>query len=161
MVVVWARMPHRQNSALLGRWPSAKSTNSFTCYSMAWTRCITHRANMPGQTRLCVRHWINCVKAPDKICMRPPQLSTGAQWCMKCACSNQRKKLRSCAVPERSPRWRIPGRWKNAVRECLNTSWKVRFTTNLPAMARVTHPITRLSAAVKTAVSCITLKMKV
>jgi Xaa-Pro aminopeptidase len=36
-----------------------------------------------------------------------------------------------------------------------------RFTTNLPAMARVIRPITRLSAAVKTAVSCITPKMKV
>lgn len=39
-----------------------------------------------------------------------PRLSTGVQWCMRCACSNHQKRLRSCVVPEKSPRWRIPVR---------------------------------------------------
>lgn len=50
--------------------------------------------------------------------------------------------------------WRIHGRWKNAVRECLSTIWKAKFTTNLTATVRAILPITLLSAAVKTAAFC-------
>ena len=58
----------------------------------------------------------------DAVYHAQGEYATGVRWCMKCACSNHRKKLRSCVVPEKSPHWRIPARWKNAVRECLNTS---------------------------------------
>ncbi|CHF19800.1 D-3-phosphoglycerate dehydrogenase [Salmonella enterica subsp. enterica serovar Typhi] len=65
------------------------------------------------------------------------------------------------AAPGKLALWRISARWKNAVRGCLSISWRVKFTTNLIAMARAIPPITPLSAAAKMAVSCITLKTKV
>ncbi|STH54532.1 proline aminopeptidase II [Escherichia coli] len=36
---------------------------------------------------------------------------------MKCACSNHQKRLPYFAARVKSPHWRIPGRWKNAVRD--------------------------------------------
>lgn len=49
---------------------------------------------------------------------------------------------------------------KNAVRGCSNINWKVKFTTNLTVTARAIRPITPLSAAVRTAASSTTPKMK-
>lgn len=71
------------------------------------------------------------------------------------------KRLPYFAARVKSPPWRIPGRWKNAVRECSSTTWKAKFTTNLTATARAILPITPLSAAVKTAAFCITPKTSV
>lgn len=71
------------------------------------------------------------------------------------------RRLGQDAAPGKLALWRISARWKNAVRGCLSISWRVKFTTNLIAMARAIPPITPLSAAAKMAVSCITLKTKV
>lgn len=58
----------------------------------------------------------------------------------------------------RSPRWPIPGRWKNAALACSNISWKVKFSMNSTATGHVSPPITPSLAAAKTAVFCTTPK---
>lgn len=58
----------------------------------------------------------------------------------------------------KSVHWHTPARWKNAVRVCTNTSYRAKLNTNLSVTARVSRPITPLSAAVRTAAFCTTPK---